>query len=62
MLDNLQRDRSNQGRLFTRLEWGEYVDWAGADKRLSPFMDGRIEIYSDDIGGADPWMSSLVLP
>jgi hypothetical protein len=37
------------GRVFTRLEWGEYLDWAGRPRRLSPFMDGRIEIYPDDV-------------
>jgi hypothetical protein len=49
VLDDLRRDRANEGRVFTRLEWGEYVDWAGRSKRLSPFMDGRIEIYNDDL-------------
>jgi hypothetical protein len=35
-------------RIFSRFEWGEYLGW-----RLAPhgrvFMDGRIEIYPDDV-------------
>lgn len=31
--------------VFTRLEWGEYLDWAG---QLS-FIDGRIEAYPDSV-------------
>lgn len=40
--------RSPSGRIFTRLEWGEYLGWAGAP-RFTVFMDGRIEIYPDDV-------------
>jgi hypothetical protein len=36
------------GRVFTRLEWGEYLDWA-AYPNSRVFMDGRIEIYPDDV-------------
>jgi hypothetical protein len=36
------------GRVFTRLEWGEYLDWAAFPK-ARVFMDGRIEIYPDDL-------------
>jgi hypothetical protein len=35
-------------RVFTRLEWGEYLDWA-AHPRCRTFMDGRIEIYPDAV-------------
>jgi hypothetical protein len=49
VLDGLQPVRSAQAHVFTRLEWGEYVDWAGRARRVSPFMDGRIEIYGDDL-------------
>lgn len=36
------------GRIFTRLEWGEYLGWAWfPDYRV--FMDGRIEIFPDDV-------------
>jgi hypothetical protein len=36
------------GRIFTRLEWGEYLGWAWSpDYRV--FMDGRIEIFPDDV-------------
>ncbi len=40
--------KMERGRLFTRLEWGEYVTWA-ASENVDVFMDGRIEIYSDDV-------------
>lgn len=36
------------GRIYTRFEWGEYVTWAGAP-RYTVFMDGRIEIYPDNV-------------
>lgn len=35
-------------RVFSRFEWGEYLSWA-AHPRLTVFMDGRIEIYPDDV-------------
>ena len=35
-------------RVFSRFEWGEYLSWA-AHPRLKVFMDGRIEIYPDDV-------------
>lgn len=39
------KSRSN---VFARLEWGEYLDWA-APRSTRVFMDGRIEIYPDDV-------------
>jgi hypothetical protein len=53
-------------RVFTRFEWGEYLTWA-ADWRLSVFMDGRIEIFSDQVWkeyesvtvGRDGWAKIL---
>lgn len=36
------------GRIFTRMEWGEYFDWTlGSNSRV--FIDGRCELYSDAI-------------
>jgi hypothetical protein len=35
-------------RVFTRLEWGEYVDWESAPDAKA-FVDGRIELYPDDV-------------
>jgi hypothetical protein len=35
-------------RVFSRLEWGEYVEFSLPWKQ-SVFMDGRIEIYPDDL-------------
>jgi hypothetical protein len=63
--DRLPRG-DGQRRLFTRFAWGEYLGW-----RLSPdyavFMDGRIEIYPDDVWvryesvtrGRDDWQQIL---
>src|SRR5665213_1128311 len=52
MEDNLRRvsrvlnGAPADGRVFSRLEWGEYLDWSlGPCHRV--FMDGRIEAYSD---------------
>src|SRR5262249_17230635 len=36
------------GRVFSRLEWGEYLAWSLAPQ-FRVFMDGRIEIYPDDV-------------
>jgi hypothetical protein len=36
------------GRIFTRFCWGEYFGWALAG-RFSVFMDGRIEIFPDEV-------------
>jgi hypothetical protein len=38
------------GRLFTRFAWGEYLGWALAP-RHTVFMDGRIEIFPDEVWG-----------
>jgi hypothetical protein len=43
-----QISQNDGGRVFTRFAWGEYAGWA-----LAPygtvFMDGRIEIFPDDV-------------
>jgi hypothetical protein len=36
------------GRVFTRFEWAEYLDWSLAG-RWKVFMDGRIEIFPDEV-------------
>jgi hypothetical protein len=35
-------------RIFSRFEWGEYLGWV-LSPRAAIFMDGRIEIYPDDV-------------
>jgi hypothetical protein len=45
--DRLGADRPS-GRIFTRFSWGEYLGWALAG-RYTVFMDGRIEIFPDDV-------------
>jgi hypothetical protein len=41
------RDRSG-GRIFSRFEWSEYLGWSLAP-RHTIFMDGRIEIFPDEV-------------
>lgn len=36
------------GRIFARLEWGEYLGWALAPQ-YKVFIDGRIEIFPDNV-------------
>jgi hypothetical protein len=37
------------GRIFSRFEWGEYLGWELEPRGYTVFMDGRIEIFPDDI-------------
>jgi hypothetical protein len=51
--DDLQRVAQNirqhePGRIFSRFEWGEYLGWSLAPQ-YKIFMDGRIEIYPDQV-------------
>jgi hypothetical protein len=53
-LDVLQRDVGRdvgRGNVFTRFEWGEYLTWK-AHPGFKVFMDGRIEIYPDEVWNA----------
>jgi len=36
------------GHVFARFEWGEYLSWTFAPS-FQVFMDGRIELYPDDV-------------
>jgi hypothetical protein len=47
LASKLRRDEG-QGRIFSRFEWGEYLGWSLAP-RYKVFMDGRIEIFPDDV-------------
>lgn len=38
----------SKGRVFSRFEWGEYLGWA-CNPDFPVFMDGRIELYPDDV-------------
>jgi len=42
------RDHENGRRIFSRFEWGEYLGWSLAP-RYKVFMDGRIEIFPDEV-------------
>jgi hypothetical protein len=37
------------GRVFSRFEWGEYLGWSLEPRGYTVFMDGRIEIFPDDV-------------
>jgi hypothetical protein len=47
-LANYMEDRGRGGRLFSRFEWSEYLTWI-LGPRFPVFMDGRIEIFPDDV-------------
>jgi hypothetical protein len=47
-LDAVQRQLPKPGRIYSHFEWGEYLSWSAAP-RSRIFMDGRIEIYPDDV-------------
>jgi hypothetical protein len=42
-------DRVADGRIFSRFEWGEYLSWSVAPRGYTIFMDGRIEIFPDEV-------------
>ncbi len=42
------KQEEGKGRIFSRFEWGEYFGWSLAPQ-YKIFMDGRIEIYPDDV-------------
>jgi len=50
VVDVLQRD-VGKGNVLARFEWGEYLTWA-AHPDFKVFMDGRIEIYPDEVWDA----------
>jgi hypothetical protein len=37
------------GRVFSRFEWGEYLGWSLEPRGYTVFMDGRIEIFPDEV-------------
>jgi hypothetical protein len=39
----------DKGRIFSRFEWGEYLSWSVSPTGYTVFMDGRIEIFPDDV-------------
>jgi hypothetical protein len=41
-------DLAPKGRIFTRLEWGEYLSWSFSPN-YPVFMDGRVEIFPDKV-------------
>ncbi len=40
--------KKDQGNIFTRFEWGEYMGWKASPK-FKVFMDARIEIIPDNV-------------
>ncbi len=47
MVDHLGAE-GHGGRVFTRFSWGEYLGW-GLAPACTVFMDGRIELYPDEV-------------
>jgi hypothetical protein len=47
----VQADKQRPGtrRVFSRFEWGEYLGWSLSPAGYTIFMDGRIEIFPDDV-------------
>jgi hypothetical protein len=45
--DQLPRGGGSRSRVFTRLEWANYLTWSASD-RAAVFAEGRIELYPDD--------------
>jgi len=46
--DDLKRESPTGGRVFTRFEWSEYITWS-LGPEFTVFMDGRIEIFPDEV-------------
>jgi len=55
LADRLPRGEGVPARVFTRLEWANYLAWSAPD-RASVFAEGRIELYPDDT-----WRQYLVV-
>jgi hypothetical protein len=47
--DQIRRDHPEPACIFASFEWGEYLEWALAPAGYRVFVDGRIEIYPDDV-------------
>jgi hypothetical protein len=49
-LEAIQRHlaAAKPGRIYSHFEWGEYLAWS-TSPRCQVFMDGRIEIYPDEV-------------
>jgi hypothetical protein len=47
LADRLPRGGGPPAKVFTRLEWANYLTWS-AGCRASVFAEGRIELYPDD--------------
>ena len=45
---SIWRPTTDSGNIFSHFEWGEYLAWS-ATPRYKVFMDGRIEVYPDDV-------------
>jgi hypothetical protein len=65
--DHLRGFDSDERRIFTHFEWGEYLSWTLAPDGYTIFMDGRIEIYPQTVwndymtvtDGHDGWQAIL---
>ncbi len=41
-------DQTAPSRVFTRMEWANYLEWS-APGRAAVFVEGRVELYPDDV-------------
>ena len=61
-LETIHRQLATPGNVYSHFEWGEYLSWSMPPKHKI-FMDGRIEIYPDEVwqkyakvtGGGEGW-------
>jgi len=47
--EHLRTQPTPHRRLFSRLDWGEYLGWSLAPDGFQVFMDGRIDLYPDEV-------------
>ncbi|HYV37777.1 MAG TPA: hypothetical protein VE988_18980 [Gemmataceae bacterium] len=65
-LEIMHRQLGTPGNVYSHFEWGEYLSWSMPPKHKI-FMDGRIEIYPDEVwqkyakvtSGGDGWNKIL---
>src|SRR5262249_40264353 len=46
---HLRMSPGKHRRVFSKLEWGEYLGWTLAPDGYTIFMDGRMELYPDEV-------------
>jgi hypothetical protein len=54
--EHLRSQPTSHRRLFCRLDWGEYFTWSLSPDGYRVFMDGRIDLYPDEL-----WIEYLAI-